>query len=232
MMQAAPEPTTPATYNHINETELELKIVESKIGDEVKYTPKMVSKGTDFHVWLTLPAFQTLFSQLGTDGDKLGDKEKFNKPIEQACATLTLTKGAPKKVLRGGNTILTEQDNAFTALKTQMTDLVKAAWESNKVKCAGKDKARKKAKQQLKAEGNKKPSDAEISAAGLKIYLEDAHHSGMREMEWTDNGEAKEGIVLKAKRKVRGVRYITEKDDNGNEIILGTITVMRSYSVQ
>tara|TARA_Y100001958_G_C21219411_1_gene544792 strand:+ start:912 stop:1856 length:945 start_codon:yes stop_codon:yes gene_type:complete len=216
MMQAAPEPTTPSTYNHINETELELNIVESKIGDDVKHAPKFTSSG--FNVYLTLPAFKTLYSQLGTDGDGLGDKEKFNKPIEQACATLTLVQGAPKKVLRGGNTILTEQQQALDKLRAQMTQMVEAAFDSDKVKCAGKDKARKKAKQQLKAEGNKKPSSEEIDKIARELYIQEAHHSGIREMEWTDNGEPQEGIAIKAKRKVRGVRYVTEKDENGNEI--------------
>ena len=95
-------------------------------------TPKFVS--SDYNVYLTLPAFKVLYSQLGTDGDGLGDKEKFNKPIEQACATLTLVQGALKKVLRGGNTILTEQQQAMDKLQTQMKQMVEAAFDSDKVK--------------------------------------------------------------------------------------------------
>jgi hypothetical protein len=216
MMQAAPQPTTPSTYNNINETELELKIVESKYGDDVRVAPKIMAG--DYHVYLTLPPFKTLYSQLGIDGDKLGDKEKFNKPIEQACATLTLIQGAPKKVLRGGSTILTQQQQALDTIQKHMGALVEMAFDCDKVKCPGKDKARKKAKQQLKADGNKKPSKEEIDGIAKQFYTQEAHHSGIRELEWTEDGEACEGIAIKAKRKVRGVRYITEKDENGNEI--------------
>ena len=209
-------PTQPSTYNNINETELELRIVETKIGDDVRNAPKLMAG--DYHVYVTMPAFKTLYSQLGTEGDRLGDKEKFNKPIEQACATLTLVQGAPKKVLRGGSTILTQQQQALDIIQNKMQSLVELAFDSDKVKCPGKEKARKRAKQQLKADGNKKPSKEEIDVIAKQFYIQEAHHSGIRELEWTDNGEACEGIAIKAKRKVRGVRYITEKDENGNEI--------------
>ena len=65
---------------------------------------------------------------------------------------------------------------------------------------------------------NKKPSSEEVDKIAKELYIQEAHHSGIREMEWTDNGEPQEGIAIKAKRKVRGVRYVTEKDENGNEM--------------
>tara|TARA_B100000683_G_scaffold7091_3_gene7891 strand:- start:906 stop:1913 length:1008 start_codon:yes stop_codon:yes gene_type:complete len=217
MMQAAPQPTTPSTYNNILETELEMKIMEVKYGDEVKFQPKLVSAGTDYNVYLTLPAYKVLYSQLGTDGDGMGDQAKFSKPPEQAVATMTLIQGAPAKVLRGGNPILESQKQAFDRIMQLQTDLVVAAFENDKVKCAGKDKARKKAAQKLK-KGGKKPSADEIKSLAKEIYLEDAHHSGVKQMDWLENGEPKEGLGLKVKRKVRTVRYVTEKDDNGNEV--------------
>ena len=217
MMQQAPEPTTPSTYNNIESTELEMKIMEVKYGDEVKFQPKLVSAGTDYNVYLTLPACTVLYSQLGTDGDAMGDQSKFSKPPEQAVATVTLIQGAPAKVLRGGNTILDQQKQAFDRLLKLQTDLVVAAFENDKVKCSGKDKARKKAAQKLK-KGKKEPSVEDIAALAKEIYLEDAHHSGVKQMEWLEHGEPREGLALKAKRKVRSVRYVSEKDDNGNEV--------------
>ena len=223
MMQQAPEPTTPSTYNNINETELEIKICEVKMGDEVKHQPKLVSKGTDYNVFLTMPAYKTLYSQLGTDGDNMGDKVKFNKAPEQACATLTLVQGAPKKVLRGGNPILELQQEAFDRVLKMQEDIVSAAFDSKKVRCTGKDKARKKATQKLKKGGNKKPSEEEINTLAKQIYIEEAHHSGLKQIEWQSNGEQVEGLGLRIKRKVRGVRYVSEKDDNGNEIRTRTL---------
>lgn len=217
MMQQAPVATTPSTYNNILDTDLEMKIKEVKYGDEVKFQPKLVSAGTDYNVYLTLPAFKTLYSQLGTDGDGMGDQAKFSKPPEQATASMTLIQGAPAKVLRGGNLILDKQNQAFERIMKLQNDLVVAAFENDKVKCSGKDKARKKAAQKLK-KGGKKASADDVNALAKEIYLEDAHHSGLKQMEWLEHGEPKEGLALKAKRKVRTVRYVTEKDDNGNEI--------------
>lgn len=220
MMQQAPVPTTPATYNKILETDLELKIMEVKLGDETKFQPKFLKEG--YNVFLTMPAFKTLYSQLGTDGDKMGDKAKFSKPDEQAQATVTLIQGAPKKVLRGGNPILDLQKQAFDRILKMQEDIVSAAFDNKKVKCSGKDKARKKAAQKLK-KGGKKPTEEEIQKLAKEIYIEEAHHSGLSQIEWTENGEPKEGLALKCKRKVRGVRYVTEKDDDGNEIRKRTI---------
>ena len=73
-MQQAPVATTPSTYNNILDTDLEMKIKEVKYGDEVKFQPKLVSAGTDYNVYLTLPAFKTLYYQLGTDGDGMGEQ--------------------------------------------------------------------------------------------------------------------------------------------------------------
>ena len=56
MMQQAPVPTTPATYNNILETDLELKIMEVKLGDETKFQPKFLKEG--YNVFLYLAGFQ------------------------------------------------------------------------------------------------------------------------------------------------------------------------------
>ena len=88
---------------------------------------------------------------------------------------------------------------------------------NKKVKCPGKDKARKKATSKLKKAGNKKPTEEQVNEAALQIYIEDAHDSGMKELTWTSNGEETTGEVLKIKRKVRGVRYVKPEGSTQKE---------------
>ena len=207
MMQQ--QATQPSTYNEILETECEIKTVEGKRGEETIFTPKVLAKGTDYGVFLRTAPLSTLYSMLGQDGDACGDHAKFNKPLDQACATLTLVKGcAFSKVKQTMPTLLDNQTKTFEILEQQHVALMKEAFNNKKVKCSGKDKARKKATTKLKKDGNKKPSKEEIDELALKIYIEDSHDSGMKEMTWTNNGEEITDTVLKIKRKVRGVRYI------------------------
>ena len=207
MMQQ--QATQPSTYNEILETEYEVKTVESKRGDETIYTPKVYAKDTDYNVFFRTTPLSTLYSNLGQDGDGCGDHAKFNKPLDQACATLTMVKGcAFAKVKQTMPTLLDNQVKTFEILEQQHVDLMKEAFTNKKVKCSGKDKARKKASTKLKKDGNKKPTKEEIEELALKIYIEDSHDSGMKEMTWTNNGEEITDTVLKIKRKVRGVRYV------------------------
>lgn len=201
--------TSPSTYNEIIETEYEIQTVEGKRGEETTYTPKVLSKGTDYNVFFRTSALSTLYSMLGQDGDRCGDHARFNKPLDQACATLTLVKGcAFSKVKQTMPTLLDNQQKTFDILEQQHVDLMTEAFNNKKVKCSGKDKARKKASSKLKKEGNKKPSKDQIEELALKIYIEDSHDSGMKEMTWVNNGEEISDTVLKVKRKVRGVRYV------------------------
>lgn len=226
MMQQQ-QATQPSTYNEILETEYEIKTVEGKRGDETTYTPKVLSKGTDYNVFFRTSAMSTLYSNLGQDGDALGDHAKFNKPIDQACATLTLVKGcAFNKVKQTMPTLLDNQQKTFDILKQQHEDLVTEAFNNKKVKCSGKDKARKKATSKLKKEGNKKPSSEQIDELALKIYIEDSHDSGIKELTWMDNGEEITDNVLKIKRKVRGVRYVKPEGGGVRERTLVETTPM------
>lgn len=216
MMQQ--QATQPSTYNEILETEYEIITSEGKRGDETIYTPKVVSKGTEYGVYFRTAPLSTLYSNLGQDGDGLGDHAKFNKPVDQACATLTMVKGcAFNKVKKTMPTLLDNQAKTFEILQQQHVELMTEAFNNNKVKCSGKDKARKKATTKLKKDGNKKPSKEEIDTLALKIYIEDSNDSGMTEKTWTNNGEEITDTVLKIKRKVRGVRYLKPEGSNVKE---------------
>lgn len=216
MMQQ--QATQPSTFNEILETEYEIITVEGKRGDEITYTPKVVSKGSTIPVYFRTAPLSTLYSQLGQDGDGCGDHAKFNKPLDQACATLTMTKGcAFNKVKQTMPQLLDNQAKTFEILEKQHVELMKEAFNNKKVKCSGKDKARKKATTKLKKDGNKKPSKEEIDELALKIYIEDSHDSGMKEITWTSNGEEVTDTVLKLKRKVRGVRYIKPEGSTTKE---------------
>ena len=226
MMQQQ-EATQPSTYNEILETEYECKVVEGKRGDETTFTPKILAKGSDYNVFFRIAPASVLYSQLGQDGDALGDHSKFNKPVDQACATLTLTEGcAFSKVKKTMPDLLKNQKRTFEILQQQHIDLVTEAFNNKKVKCSGKEKARKKAKTKLKKDGNKKPSDEEIETLALQMYIEDSHDSGMKEMTWTNNGEEVTGMVLKVKRKVRGVRYVKPEGSTQRERTLVDTTPM------
>lgn len=226
MMQQQ-EATQPSTYNEILETEYECKIVEGKRGDETTFTPKILAKGSDYNVYFRTAPVSVLYSNLGQDGDACGDHAKFNKPLDQACATLTLVQGcAFSKVTQTMPTLLDNQKTTFDILQQQHIELVTEAFNNKKVKCSGKEKARKKAKSKLKKDGNKKPSDGEIDALALQMYIEDSHDSGMKEMTWTNNGEENTGMVLKVKRKIRGVRYVKPEGGTQKERTLVDTTPM------
>lgn len=213
-MNQAPKQTFPSTYNEIDETEYDVKVMEVKRGDETLYQPKIVAKDNDYQIYFRTAPLSALYGTHGVDGDESGDRAKFSKTIEQAAVTYTMRKGcAFKKVLKTMPNLLKDQDKTFDILKKQHRELLTKAFESDKVKCAGKDKARKKAATALKKAGNKKPSKEEIDAEALKIYLSDSHDSGIKEISWSENGEEVEGEVLKIKRKVRGVRYVNEEED-------------------
>lgn len=226
MMQQQ-EATQPSTYNEILETEYEIMTKEGKRGDETTWTPKVVSKGTEYGVFFRTAPVSVLYSNLGQDGDALGDHSKFNKPVDQACATLTLVQGcAFNKVNQTMPALLENQKKTFEILKQQHVDLMIEAFNNKKVKCSGKDKARKKATAKLKKGGNKKPTEEQINEAALQVYIEDSHDSGMKELTWTNNGEEITGDVLKIKRKVRSVRYVKPEGSTQKERTLVDNTPM------
>lgn len=213
MMQAQTQ-THPSTFNEIAETPYEIKIMEVKRGDETLYQPRIVAKDSDYQIYFRTAPLPALYGTHGVDGDKTGDKAKFNKPLDQACVTYTMKKGcAFPKVKKAMPNLLKDQETTFDILKKQHRELLVAAFESDNVKCPGKDKARKQAASALKKAGTKKPTKEQIDADALKIYLENAHDSGIKEITWLENGEEVEGEVLKVKRKVRGVRYVNEEED-------------------
>lgn len=156
---------------------------------------------------------QVLYSDTSPDGDK----EKFNKSIEQACNTFTLVKGNKfTNVKRGMPNLEKDQDEAFEMLQNMHKDLLTTAFNSDKVKCSGKDKAKKKAKKKAKMiskDEGRQVSPEELHDIALKIYIEDSHDSGIKETSWTDNGEEKCELALKIKRKCYGMRDVEEEVD-------------------
>tara|TARA_B100000683_G_C12474632_1_gene549036 strand:+ start:619 stop:1641 length:1023 start_codon:yes stop_codon:yes gene_type:complete len=219
MQQQAPMQTFPSTYNEIDETEYDIKVMEVKRGDEVLHHPKVLAKDSEYQIYFRTAPMSALYGTHGVDGDESGDKVKFNKPIEQAVVTYTLKKGcAFKKVLKTMPNLLKDQQTTFDILKKQHVELLTAAFKDKRVKCGGKDKARKKAAGILKKNGVKKPTPEQIDAEAFNIYLANAHDSGVREKTWTENGEEVDGEVLTVRRKVRGVRYVNEEDESGKTV--------------
>ena len=219
MMEAMPT-TSPKTYNDIFDTNVKIKICAVKRGDDEIFQPKAIAESSekDIQIYVRLPALAVLYSDTSPDGDK----EKFNKSVEQACNTFTLTKGCKfSNVKRGMPNLLSDQEKAFEMLEQLHKDLLTEAFNSDKVKCSGKDKARKKAKKKAKTiskEEKRTLSDEEIEQLALKIYIEDSHDSGMKETTWTDAGEEKCEVALKIKRKCYGMRDVEEKVD-GNTVV-------------
>lgn len=220
MMQAMPT-TKPNTHNDIFDTTTKIKICASKRGDDEIFQPKVVADTSDkdIQIYLKLPALSVLYSDTSPDGDK----EKFNKSNEQACNTFTLTRGNKfSNVRRGMPKLESDQEKAFTMLEDMHKQLLTAAFESNKVKCSGKDKAKKKAKKQAKIIGKEEKrtlTDDEIHKLALKIYIEDAHDSGMKETTWTEEGEEKCEMALKIKRKCYGMRDVEEDGEMKRKLI-------------
>ena len=218
-MQAMPTPekTTPNTYNDIldENTKTKIKICSVKRGDDEIFQPKLLADASDkdIQIYLRFPAMSILYSDTSPDGDK----EKFNKSIEQACNTFTLTKGCKfSNVKRGMPNLEKDQAEAIAALQKIHNDLLTEAFKSNKVKCSGKDKARKKAKKKAKSmtrEDGKKLNEDDIEELALKIYIEESHDSGLKETTWTDNGEEKCDLAIKIKRKCYGMRDVEETVD-------------------
>lgn len=247
MMAAMQSPQTPE-YSHPNthndildpNTKTLIKICKMKRGDDEIFQPKVIAAGTEreLQIFHQLPALPVLYSDTSPDGDK----EKFNKSIEQAVNTLTLVQGNDfSNVRRGMPTLEKDQQEAFDVLEKMHKDLLIAAYNSDDVKCSGKAKAKSKALKILKKNAieeiaaklrkkekspesdiQKKAKEAykkvkhspeEIKATALHIYLEDSHDSGMKEITYTDNGEEKTSMALKIKRKVRGMRTVEEEID-------------------
>jgi hypothetical protein len=209
-------------------------------GNEV-YQPKVLAGNTkiDYQIYLRLPPMQVLYSDTSLEGDK----EKFNKPIEQACNSFTLLKGCKfDNVTRAIPSLQKQQEEAFELLEKMHKDLLIAAFTSEEVECSGKVKAKAKALKILKkasideitaklrnkkdagseSEITKKAKEAykkvkhspeEIEATALMVYLENAHDAGMKETIYTDNGEEKTQMALKIKRKCYGMRTVEETID-------------------
>ncbi len=216
MMQAMPT-SNPNTYNDIldENTTTKIKVCAMRRGDDEIFQPKILAASSekDIPLYLRLPAMPILYSDTSPDGDK----EKFNKSIEQACNTFTLVRGNKfSNVKRGMPNLENDQQEAFDLLQKQHRELLTAAFKSEKVKCSGKDKAKKKAKKKAKTiakEEKRDISEEELNDIALGIYIEDSHDSGMKETTWTDDGEEKSEISLKIKRKCYGMRDVEEEAD-------------------
>ena len=237
------EKTTPNTHNELLDpnTQTVIRMCKIKRGDDELVQPKVVADiaDRDLQVYLRLPALQVLYSDTSANGDQ----EKFNKSPEQAVNSFTVLKGCKfANVKRGMPTLEEDQEQSFEALEKMHKDLLIAAFTNAEVKCSGKVKAKQKALKILKktsmeeivaklrkkkdagseSDIQKKAKDAykkvthspeEIEATALHVYLEDSHDAGMKEINYTDDGEEKTEMALKIKRKVRGMRTVEENID-------------------
>ena len=242
MAAMASEQTHPNTHNELLDpnTKTEIRICKMKRGDDEICQPRILAAGTEreLQIFLRLPALSVLYSDTGPNGDA----EKFNKSPEQAVNSFTLTKGCKfSKVTAAMPALSNEQDEAFGSLEQMHKNLLIAAFKNAEVKCSGKAKAKAKALKILKkasmdeivaklrkkekssesdiqkkakeAYKKVKHSQEEIEATALHVYLEDSHDAGMKELTYTDNGEEKTDMVLKIKRKCRGMRTVEETID-------------------
>ena len=243
MATMSTEFSTPKTSNALldESTKTVIKICKIKRGDDELFQPKIIAANTEkeYQIFLRTPAFAVLYSDTGPNGDA----DKFSKSPEQAANSLTLRKTVPfERVKSGMPNLEKDQEEAFELLEKMHTDLLIAAFNADEVKCSGKVKAKAKALKILRkasmdeivaklrkkkdsgseSDIQKKAKEAvkkvkhtpeEISATALHVYLEDSHDAGMREITFTDNGEEKTEMVLKIKRKCRGMRTVEENID-------------------
>jgi len=192
--------TFPMTRNNLLDTPVQCKIIQGRFGDDIVYYPKLVvtSGDKDYPVFRTCPALAALFSTLG----ETGDMEKWNKPREQAQFSLTLRQGVAERVSRVMPKLVEDQQKTFDRLKQEHEQLVGAAFDSDEVKCAHKEKCKKQAKKKLKGS-----SQEDILALARTMYIENSSNCGIKNREWKDaNGEEVEGEVLVVKRKIQGKR--------------------------
>jgi len=193
--------TFPITRNNLLTTDVKVKIVKDRYGDEIVAKPKIGIEAGDkfYNTYLCTVAHPVLYSTLG----ETGDMEKWNKPEEQARFNFTLRQGVPsdrvKAVLPN---LANEQVQEFDLIKQYHKMLVGAAFDSDEVKCTFKEKFKKAAKKKLKGS-----SQAEILALAREMYIENSSNCGIKIREWKDpNGEEVEGEVLVVKRRIVGMR--------------------------
>lgn len=192
--------TFPMTRNPMLTTDVKIKIVKERHGDEVVAKPKVgVDAGDKFYnIYRGAAALSVMYSEVGENGDM----EKFNKSEKDARTSLTLMRGAPNRVTRVMPTLEEEQEQVFKTLHKEFEDLVLAAFDSDEVVCTFKTKFKKAAKKKLK---NGTPE--EQNALARKMYLENATNCMIKTRDYKDeNGEEREVECLNVRRRAFGNR--------------------------
>jgi len=192
--------TFPMTRNPMLTTNVKIKIVKERHGDEVVAKPKVgVDAGDKFYnIYRGAAALSVMYSDVG----EKGDMEKFNKAERDARTSLTLMRGAPNRVTRVMPTLLEEQNKTFETLHQEFEDLVLAAFDSDEVVCTFKTKFKKAAKKKLK---NGTPE--EQNALARKMYLENATNCMIKTRDFKDeNGVEQEVECLNVRRRAFGNR--------------------------
>jgi len=187
--------TFPITRNPMLTTDVKIKIVKDRYGDETVAKPKIgIDAGDKFYnIYRGTPAFRVMYSDVGEEGDKV----KFNKAEKDARVSVTLMKGAPDRVQKVLPNLLNEQDQTFETLHKEFEDLVLAAFDSDEVVCSFKAKFKKAAKKKLKG-----GTPEEQNALARKMYLENATNCMIKTRDYKDeNGEEVEVECLNLRRR-------------------------------
>lgn len=197
--------TNPVMRNNILTTEMEpreTQWINSK--KEMQYFFKMCLKDVekDIPAFNTMPGFKVLYSTLGKDGDKSGDLVQWNKPRKEARFTITLRRGASERVKNFMPNIIEDQDKAIGILKDFHVQLLEKAFRSENMRS---DRHIKAARAKAKKE-NKGASAEDIDAAALKIYIDGAKNSGVREETFTEDGTEVTEDCIRVKRRIESMR--------------------------
>ena len=187
--------TFPMTRNPMLSTDVKIKIVTDRYGDETVAKPKIgIDAGDKFYnIYRGATALKVMWSDVGEEGEKV----KFSKAEKDARVSVTLMRGAPDRVQKVLPNLLKEQDQTFETLHKEFEDLVLAAYDSDEVVCSFKAKFKKAAKKKLKG-----GTPEEQNALARKMYLENATNCMIKTRDYKDeNGEEVEVECLNLRRR-------------------------------
>tara|TARA_B100001093_G_scaffold67796_2_gene57860 strand:- start:2179 stop:3459 length:1281 start_codon:yes stop_codon:yes gene_type:complete len=206
--------TFPMTRNPMLTTEVKIKIVKDRYGEEIVAKPKIgIDAGDKFYnIYRGATALRVMWSTVGEGGDQV----TFNKAEKDARTSFTLMRGAPDRVQKVLPNLLEEQNKTFETLHKEFEDLVLAAYDSEEVECKFKTKFKKAAKKKLKG-----ATPEEQDALARKMYLENATNCMIKTRDYKDeNGEEREVECLNARRRAYTTRdgELTPADLNFHKI--------------
>jgi len=188
------------TRNPMLTTDVKIKIVKDRYGEEIVAKPKIgVDAGDKFYnIYRGATALQVMWSTVGEGGDQV----TFNKAEKDARTSFTLMRGAPDRVQKVMPNLLQEQNKTFETLHTEFENLVLAAYDSEEVECKFKTKFKKAAKKKLKG-----ATPEEQNALARNMYLENATNCMIKTRDYKDeNGEEREVECLNARRRAYTTR--------------------------